>query len=84
MGGFFCIIWFNIINKTTQTQNIKPYDWEDVFASIANYLIKNGYPTSEYDDGKVYKSIYAYNHADNYVKAVLGLSAEIKKGVDKK
>ena len=62
----------------------KPYDWEDVFASIANYLIKNGYPTSEYDDGKVYKSIYAYNHADNYVKAVLGLSAEIKKGVDKK
>tara|TARA_B110000003_G_scaffold272559_1_gene308660 strand:- start:3808 stop:4668 length:861 start_codon:yes stop_codon:yes gene_type:complete len=62
----------------------RPYDWEDVFASIANYLIKNGYPTSEYNSDKVYKSIYAYNHADNYVKAVLGLSEEIKKGVEKK
>jgi len=62
----------------------KPYDWEDVFASIANYLIKNGYPVSEYDSDKVYKSIYAYNHADNYVKAVLTLSEEIRKSVDKK
>tara|TARA_B100001758_G_scaffold47312_1_gene38048 strand:+ start:2110 stop:2886 length:777 start_codon:yes stop_codon:yes gene_type:complete len=62
----------------------KPYDWEDVFASIANYLIKNGYPASENNKDKVYKSIYAYNHADNYVKAVLALSEEIRKNIDKK
>ena len=62
----------------------KPYDWEDVFASIANYLIKNGYPTSGYNEDKVYKSIYAYNHADNYVKAVLALTGEIKKSIDEK
>ena len=59
----------------------KPYDWEDVFASITNYLIKNGYPVSKPDDKKIYKSIYAYNHADNYVKAVLALSKEIKKSL---
>jgi|TARA_B100001250_G_scaffold16040_2_gene13913 membrane-bound lytic murein transglycosylase B len=59
----------------------KPYDWEDVIASISNYLIKNGYPISDSNDQKIYKSIYAYNHADNYVKAVIALSEEIKKGV---
>ncbi len=62
----------------------EPYDWEDVFASIANYLIKNGYPVSNNDSKKIYKSIYAYNHADNYVKAVLSLSEEIRKSIDKK
>lgn len=62
----------------------EPYNWEDVFASIANYLVKNGYPTSNSDSKKIYKSIYAYNHADNYVKAVLSLSEEIKKSIDKK
>ena len=62
----------------------EPYNWEDVFASIANYLVKNGYPTSNNDSKKIYKSIYAYNHADNYVKAVLSLSEEIKNSINKK
>ena len=57
----------------------RPYDWDDVIASITNYLIKNGYPSSEENKKSIYKSIYAYNHADNYVKAVLALSEEIKK-----
>lgn len=56
----------------------KPYDWPDVFASIANYLLKNGYPIKNKDTNKIYKSIYAYNHSDNYVKAVLGLSSALK------
>jgi membrane-bound lytic murein transglycosylase B len=47
-------------------------------------LIKNGYPVSDNDSKKIYKSIYAYNHADNYVKAVLSLSEEIRKSIDKK
>jgi membrane-bound lytic murein transglycosylase B len=59
----------------------QPYDWPDVLASIANYLRLNGYnPNSNnYEkDGDIWKSIYAYNHANNYVMAVLELRNEIK------
>ena len=59
----------------------QPYDWPDVLASIANYLRLNGYTpnSNNYDrDGDIWKSIYAYNHADNYVMAVLELRNEIK------
>jgi membrane-bound lytic murein transglycosylase B len=59
----------------------QPYDWPDVLASIANYLRLNGYTpnSNNYDrNGDIWKSIYAYNHADNYVMAVLELRNEIK------
>jgi membrane-bound lytic murein transglycosylase B len=57
----------------------KPYNWSDVFASVGNYLIKNGYPTIDpTNQEQVYKSVYAYNHADNYVKAVLELRNELE------
>ena len=62
----------------------KPYDWADVFASIGNYLIKNGYPaTDPTNQEKIYKSVYAYNHADNYVKAVIELRNELEKSIIK-
>ncbi len=59
----------------------QPYDWPDVLASIANYLRLNGYNPNSDDynrDGDIWKSIYAYNHANNYVMAVLELRNEIK------
>ena len=59
----------------------QPYDWPDVLASIANYLRRNGYkPNSKnFDkDGDIWRSIYAYNHANNYVMAVLELRNKIK------
>lgn len=64
------------------------YSWLDVMASIANYLVSNGYPVdknwnTEKDD-KIYKAVFAYNHADNYVKAVLNLRDELIKAVDLK
>ena len=60
----------------------QPYIWSDVFASVGNYLIKNGYPVSNpSNEAKIYKSVYAYNHADNYVKAVLELRDELKKRI---
>lgn len=62
-----------------------PYHWEDVLGSIANYLKRNGYDSSSGDfqkSTKNWKSIYAYNHSDNYVKAILGLRKEIKTGVE--
>ena len=60
----------------------KPYEWSDVFASVGNYLAKNGYPVNNHSDQeKVYQSVFAYNHADNYVKAVLELRDELKKNI---
>ena len=60
----------------------QPYDWPDVLGSIANYLRLNGYRSNSKNyskGGDIWKSIYAYNHANNYVMAVLELTEEIKK-----
>ena len=59
----------------------EPYSWPDVLGSIANYLRMNGYKknSSNYQkSGDIYKSVYAYNHADNYVMAVLELTERIR------
>ena len=59
----------------------RPHDWPDVLGSIANYLIKNGYSrgSSNYSKGgDIWKSVWAYNHSDNYVMAVLGLTEKIR------
>ena len=59
----------------------EPYSWPDVLGSIANYLRMNGYKKNSNDyqkGGDVYKSVYAYNHADNYVMAVLELTERIR------
>ena len=62
----------------------QPYDWPDVLGSIANYLRRNGYNSNSDNynkDGDIWKAIYAYNHSDNYVMAVLELTEEIRKRV---
>ena len=59
----------------------RPHDWPDVLGSIANYLVKNGYVpgSSDYSKGgDIWKSVWAYNHSDNYVMAVLGLTEKIR------
>ena len=59
----------------------EPYSWPDVLGSIANYLRMNGYKKNSNDykkSGDIYKSVYAYNHADNYVMAVLELTERIR------
>ena len=59
----------------------RPHDWPDVLGSIANYLVKNGYnPGSKNyaEGGDIWKSVWAYNHSDNYVMAVLGLAEKIR------
>ena len=62
----------------------EPYSWPDVLGSIANYLRKNGYSANSSDysqEGDIYKSVFAYNHADNYVMAVLELTERIRERV---
>ena len=59
----------------------RPHDWPDVLGSIANYLIKNGYTPGSNNykkGGDIWKSVWAYNHSDNYVMAVLGLTEKIR------
>ena len=62
----------------------EPYSWPDVLGSIANYLRMNGYSANSNDyskKGDIYKSVFAYNHADNYVMAVLELTEKIRERV---
>ena len=52
--------------------DIDPFDIEDTIFSVENYLYKNnltGENISDYDSK--YKAVFAYNHSDVYVKAVL-------------
>ncbi len=56
--------------------------WPDVLASVANYLVKNGYKPGDQKFVKgssIYKSIYAYNHSHNYVRVILELREEVRK-----
>ena len=58
----------------------QPFEWPDVLASIANYLMKNGYSPRNEDfskDSHNWKSIFRYNPAENYVKVVLELRTAI-------
>ena len=59
----------------------EPYSWPDVLGSIANYLRMNGYGANSKNyskEGDIYKAVFAYNHADNYVMAVLELTEKIR------
>ena len=60
-------------------------EWGDVLASISNYLLKNGYETGgPFTKGsRNWKSVYAYNHSENYVRAVLDLRLEYKERITK-
>ncbi len=49
----------------------------DALASIANYL--KGYGWENGDTAKKEKAVYAYNHCDNYVKAVLAYAQALRK-----
>ena len=57
-----------------------PFEWPDVLASMANYLVMNGYAKGSVDFSKGsrnWKSVLRYNHALNYVKVVLELREAI-------
>jgi len=60
----------------------EPFEWLDVFASMSNYLIKNGYNKSSNDFSfktDNWNSIYRYNHSKNYVNVILELRNTIMK-----
>jgi len=65
----------------------EPFEWADVFGSIANYLLKRGkYQTDSLDfseNSANWRAVYKYNPSRNYVKAVLELRAELQQAINK-
>ncbi|MBA4417337.1 MAG: hypothetical protein C0392_05440 [Syntrophus sp. (in: bacteria)] len=57
---------------------INLFDFADAMASTANYLKNHGWETG--DTEKMKKAIWAYNHCDNYIKAVLAYAKAIERG----
>ena len=55
-------------------------NWTDALASIANYLKSFGWSQKDLADKK--QALYAYNHCDNYVQAVLTYARAIRTGIN--
>ena len=85
--GQFIPSSFNRFAVDFDEDGVRRFDeWADVMASIANYLLKNGYePGGSFErDSKNWNSVYAYNHHDNYVRVVLDLRLEYKQRISGK
>jgi membrane-bound lytic murein transglycosylase B len=58
------------------------FDVPDACASIANYLLSHGWEKNNPDKNR--KAVYAYNHCDEYVKAIFAYAKALKSGSAKK
>lgn len=58
------------------------FDFSDATASIANYLKAHGWEKNSPD--KNWKAVYAYNHCDEYVKAIFAYAKVLKTGSSEK
>jgi len=65
----------------------EPFDWADVMASIANYLLKRGdYDISSSDFSEKsanWRAVWKYNPSENYVKVILELRSELQRAIEK-
>lgn len=60
------------IDANGANRDIDPFDLEDTIFSVENYLYKNRLSGENIDDyDSRYAAVFAYNHSDAYVKAVL-------------
>jgi membrane-bound lytic murein transglycosylase B len=55
--------------------SVNLFQFADAMASVANYLRANGWENNH--PGKSRKAVWAYNHCDNYVQAVMAYSKAI-------
>jgi membrane-bound lytic murein transglycosylase B len=58
------------------------FDFSDATASIANYLKAHGWEKNNSE--KNWKAVYAYNHCDEYVKAIFAYAKNLKAGPSQK
>ncbi len=65
---------------------IRLNEWPDALGSAANYLALKGYDAkAEFSmESAIGKSLYAYNHSDNYVRGILELREELLRRQSKK
>ncbi len=60
----------------------EPFEWADVLASIANYLLKRGNyeigSTDFSENSANWRAVYKYNPSKNYVKVILELREELQ------
>jgi membrane-bound lytic murein transglycosylase B len=55
--------------------------WPDALGSCANYLARSGYDASApfTPESRIGRSLFSYNHSNNYVRVILDLRGEILK-----
>jgi membrane-bound lytic murein transglycosylase B len=83
---------FGFVQFEPSTYNAKAVDfdgdgqrrldqWPDALGSCANYLALSGYDENApfTPESRIGRALYSYNHADNYVRVILELRAEILK-----
>lgn len=58
------------------------FDFSDAMASTANFLKSHGWHNR--NTGKQFRAILAYNHCENYAKAVLTYSKQVRQGHNRK
>lgn len=65
----------------------EPFEWADVMASIANYLLKRGdydIGSSDFSENSAnWRAVWKYNPSKNYVKVVLELRSELQQAIKK-
>jgi len=60
------------IDSNGINDDVDPFDIEDTIFSVENYLYKNNLSGENIGDyNSKYRAVFAYNHSDVYVKAVL-------------
>jgi membrane-bound lytic murein transglycosylase B len=58
------------------------FDFSDASTSIANYLVAHGWEKNSPE--KNWKAVYAYNHCDEYVKAIFAYAKALKASSSRK
>lgn len=83
--GQFIPSSFNRFAVDHDGDGLRAHDqWPDVLASIANYLIRNGFGKGSLDytkDSPNWNGIYSYNHSYHYVRVVIELRNELEAAI---
>jgi len=67
------------VNKNGKNHVIDPFSIEDTVFSIENYFYKHRLSKANInDDDSRYRAVFAYNHSDDYVEAVLSIYDQLR------
>ncbi len=67
------------VKKNGRKHCMNPFSIEDTVLSVENYLYKHQLSKANInDEDSRYEAVYAYNHSDNYVEAVLSIYDKLR------